>query len=500
MRKSETFLVFCLLALAVVLVYSNSLKAGFVYDDYAFVCNNQAIRTLTPATKFLLSPEAFSEPVSYHVFRPLAAFTFALNYALGGSDPAGYRLINILFHLLNAFLLFLMLKRIGFAELPSLMGALIFAVHPVHTEAVTWISGRGNVLFLFFFLLAYLFYAQIDGAPTPRNRLLYAGALAAYVFSLLAKEMALPLPALLFAHDLYFRHGEGERTLKSRWKGYIPFLIAAIAYVALRAHVLGRTEQVGYHGGSIFATFLVMLWAAVVYVKLLFVPVGLSLSRHFAAVHSLLDVHVISGLVLVAGLIALAIHLFRRAPLISFAIFWFAATMAPVSNIVPLNAIVADRFLYGPSIAFSIILAAAVSSLSLLRKQEKALASAALAGLFCLMMLLSVARNNDWKNPAALWLKTAESSPSSYVAFNNLAIEYMKLGRLPEAVEALQKAAELRQDLPETHVNLARCYEKMGRIDQAEAQYSLALNLGADPSIQAELQALRQQGRRNPAW
>lgn len=489
MRKSEITAVFCLLALAVGLVYANSLTADFVYDDYAFVYNNQAIHTLTPLSKFLLSPETFSQPVSYHVYRPLASLTFALNYKVNGLNPAGYRLVNILLHAVNAMLLFLLLRRMGFADLPSVGGALVFAVHPVHTEAVTWISGRGNVLFLFFFMLAYLFYADMDRVSQPRRRLLLAAAVISYAVSLLAKEMALPLPALLLGHDLYVR---GGRDMRKRLWLYVPFLIVAVAFVILRTHVLGRMEQVEYHGGSAYVTFLAMLRAAVIYVRLLFLPTGLSLSRHFESIHSLFNPAVFASLCAVVGMVAAAVLLYRRAPYVSFSIFWFAVAMAPVSNVIPVNAIVADRFLYGPSIGFCIGIAALMTAVRELPIQKKRLCSAALAGSLCLLMLLTVGRNNDWKHPFLLWSKTAKSSPTSYVAYNNLGFEYMKLGRIPEAVEALNKALAIRDDLPETHVNLARCYAKLGQIPDAEAHYTIALKLlDGDPAIRAELQSLK---------
>jgi hypothetical protein len=394
MHKFKPLIVLCLLAVAVMLVYANSLSADFVYDDYAFIYNNSAIRTITPLSKFLLSARTFAEPATNHIYRPLASFTFALNYAMNGLNPAAYRLVNVLFHILNAFLVFLVLKRIGFADLPSVAGALIFAVHPVHTEAVTWISGRGNVLFLFFFLLAYLLYAGIDDASNRSNRLLLlVAAVSAYVFSLLAKEMALPLPVVLFGHDLYVRRA---RDIKKRLKLYVPFVLAAAAYIALRAHVLGTVEQVQFHGGSAYVTFLAMLRAVVIYLRLLVVPVDMSLSRHFEPLHSLLDPRVLFGLCVFIMLLVAAFALYRRRPMMSFAIFWFAATMAPVSNIIPVNAIVADRFLYGPSIAFCIVAAAGARAIhNWSGGRRKTLAGSAVMMVLCLLMLLTVGRNND---------------------------------------------------------------------------------------------------------
>ncbi|MBI4832027.1 MAG: tetratricopeptide repeat protein [Candidatus Lindowbacteria bacterium] len=463
-----------LLVLAVAVSYANSLDVDFVYDDYAFVVNNTAIRTFTPLSKFFFSPEAFSQPASNHVYRPLASFTFALNYALNGLNPVGYHIVNLVFHTLNALLLLLLLWQIGLEYGPAFAAALLFAVHPVHTEGVTWISGRGNVLFLLFFLLAYLQYIKADSAAGVRRLVLLSGALAAYAVSLLAKEMALPLPAILFGHDLYFRRECGRKQWRRRLAAYAPFVIITVGYVLLRANVLGRVGQVPYHGGSPYVTFLLMLRAIVIYARLLFLPVGLSLSRHFQPHVSIFDSAVFPSfcLILIAG--AVAVVTIRRERRISFALYWFAVTLLPVSNIIPVNAIVADRFLYGPSVAFCIFfgvwVAAAGRTTGL-----RLLTATATAAIVIWLALLCIGRNNDWKNTFVLWSKTAKSSPTSFVAFNNLGFEYMKRGQIPEAVEALNEAVKLKDDLPEPHINLARCYSRMGRIDEAIFHYKAAL-------------------------
>ncbi len=475
MSKSNTITIFLLLTLAIAFAYANSLNARFVYDDYAFVYNNEAIRTFSPLSKFLFSPKAFSQPVSYHVYRPLASFSFAVNYALNGLDPFGYHLVNLIFHALNALLLFLLLQQIGFQPIPSFAGALIFAIHPVHTEAVTWISGRGNVLFMFFFLLAYLLYVKADTNAGMRRAFLLGGAVAAYGLSLLSKEMALPLPAILFGHDLYFhREWNFNKWLQRLWF-YVPFGLLAIAFVALRAHVLGRVGQVTYHGGSAYTTFLAMLRAVVIYARLLLAPVGLSLSRHFQPSHSIFDASVFPNLCLIFMAILAGIITFWRAPRFSFSLYWFGVALLPVSNIIPVNAIVADRFLYGPSIGFCMLVALLTVKVGEMRRSQQLLANVALFTMVFCFMTLTIDRNRDWKNPVLLWLKTVKSSPTSFVAFNNLGFEYMKLGQIPEAIDAFNKAIELKSDSPEARLNLARCYSQLGRIDEAIQYYNAAL-------------------------
>jgi tetratricopeptide (TPR) repeat protein len=493
-NRTPYFLLFLLVA-ATVIAYANSLNVDFVYDDYAFVRNNEEIRTFTPLGKFLLSAETFSQPANYHVYRPLATATFAVNYALG------YHIVNLAFHALNAFLVMMLLRLLGFQPGPSFAGALVFAIHPVHTEAVTWISGRGNVLYVFFFLLAYLCYIRADSAPGPRRFTFLAGAVAAYVLAVLAKEMALTLPAVLFGHDLYFhREWDAKQRLRRLWV-YVPFAVVAAGYVLLRTHVLGRIGQVAYYGGSAYVTFLAMLKAFVIYARLLFAPVGLSLSRHFQPSHSILEPPVLLCLCLVILTAIAGILAMRRSPYLSFGLYWFAVTMLPVSNIIPINAIVGDRFLYGPSIGFCILVAVWAAGSLKLEGGRRRLAHAALMAVILCFMLLSIGRNNDWRNTFLLWSKTVQNSPTSFVAYNNLALEYMKRGRIPEAIEALEKAVELKEDLTEARLNLALCYSASGRIDDAIRHYEEALiHLEKRAEVRCKLASLlERRGRANDA-
>ena len=475
MDSHKPYFLVLLLVLATVIAYANSLNVDFVYDDYAFVSKNEEIKTFTPLGKFLFSAETFSQPASYHVYRPLATFTFALNYALNGLDPAGYHIVNLVFHAMNALLLLVLLRQLGFQPGPSFAGALVFAIHPIHTEAVTWISGRGNVLFLFFFLLAYLCYIRADSAPGLRRVALLSAALLAFVLAALAKEMALTLPAVLVGHDFYFhREWNRKQWLRRLWL-YVPFAVVAVAYVLLRAHVVGRVGQVSYHGGSAYVTFLTMLRAFVIYAGLLFAPVGLSLSRHFQPSYSIFEASALSCFCLIVLTAFAGIVTVRRSPHFSFGLYWFAVTMFPVSNIIPINAIVGDRFLYGPSVGFCMLVAVFAANSLELEGVRRRLAHAALVAVILCFLVLSIGRNNDWRNTFLLWSKSARNSPTSFVAYNNLALEYMKRGRIPEAIEALNKAVELKEDLTEARLNLALCYSESGQIDDAIRHYKAAL-------------------------
>jgi len=483
MNRWKLAFVLLLLFLAAVLAYANSLNVPLIYDDYVFISDNETIRTLGPLQKFLLSP-AYAEYVASIVYRPLTLFSFALNYAVGGLRPTGYHVVNLLLHTLNAFLVFFMLRRLGFRIEPSLSGSLIFAIHPVHTEAVTWISGRGNVLFLFFFLVAYLLFLKIeDGSAVGgesvrstrrRTTILLSASLMAYGLALLSKEMAITLPVLLFGHDLYYHRCRNFRWRVRRMWLYAPFVLVAVLYIMLRMHVLETVGQRPFVGRTAYFLFLIMLRAFAVYLRLLFVPTGLSLSRNFVPTASLFDMSVFPSFCLIVLVAIIGIAGFRRRRHLSFAVFWFALMMLPVSNIIPIRAIVAERFLYGPSIGFCILVACWTEYLSRRGDLRKVLATTAITAIIFCHMLLSIGRNNDWRNPRLLWLKTTKTCPTSFTAFNNLGIAYLKLGRTSEAVEAFLRSVKLRDDQVEAHLNLGNSYNKIGRLDMAIIHYKAA--------------------------
>jgi Tfp pilus assembly protein PilF len=229
-----------------------------------------------------------------------------------------------------------------------------------------------------------------------------------------------------------------------------------------------------------------MLKALVIYVRLMFVPIGLSLSRHFQPSLSIFEPSVFLSLCFVLFAIAIGIFTFRRSALLSFGIFWFAITILPVSNIIPVNAIVADRFLYGPSIGFCFLVAAWFTKLFGESERIKSPVVAAFVPLVFCFITLSVNRNNEFDDPILLWEKTAQSSPTSFVAYNNLGMHYMKHGMLPEAIESLEKAIEINGDLTQAHQNLAMCYAKKGDTALAAKYYKSAISLMEEPQIRVK--------------
>jgi tetratricopeptide (TPR) repeat protein len=228
-----------------------------------------------------------------------------------------------------------------------------------------------------------------------------------------------------------------------------------------------------------------MVRAFATYVRLLLVPTGLSMTYHFPLERSLFQMSVFPSFCLLALAVTAAVLTFRRSVYVSFGLFWFAVTMLPVSNIVPMNAVVADRWLYLPSMGFCMLAALTVSRLTARGGLRKTFTVSVVTALIFCHMVLTVSRNNDWRNPISLWRKTIEACPTSFIAYGNLGLEYLKQNRIHEAIEALNRALELNSRLVAPHMNLATCYERLGQVNMAIKHYKAAL---ASPLLD------------NPAW
>lgn len=450
-----------------VIIYSNSLGGGFVYDDEYFVVKNVAIRSLENLPSFFTDPSAiaFSE-LSQDVWRPLTTLSYALNYAVGKFNTFDYHLVNVLVHGLNAVLVFILLSLVFGETVPAFLAAALFACHPVQTEVVAWISGRSSVLFLFFYLAAFLAYLQ---STRNTKRGLFAASLALYAAALLSKEMAVTLPLVIIAYDLHFAPPE---RLGKRLARYAPYFILTAGFVLARSMVLQRVSQCGWWGGSPYHTYLTMSHIIIEYLKLLIAPARLC-AFYVTNVHtSIADTPVILSLAVLAMLIASLPYLFKHARIVSFGVWWFFLTLLPVSNIVPLRALMAERFLYLPSIGFCMIVALAIARFAVsgpgaqARARRFAAAAAALA-LVVSYSVRTIVRNEDWRDAETISASILKVTPLNPWAFASLGASYADQERHTEAIKPLLKAIVLSESYFAPRNILGFCYLELGQYEKA---------------------------------
>lgn len=470
------------LAAAALLAYSNNFTAEFVYDDYPFILENPAVRTLSDAGRFFLDRESFSDKGQYIIYRPLATLSFALNYRLSGYSSAAYHTANIALHVACGLALYVFLRAAFSDSLFAFLVSLLFLLHPVQTEAVAWVSGRGNPMFLLFLLLAVICYGRWS-ANAPRGGIFYGLALLFAALSLLSKEMAIVLPLLLIVYDVSVNRPREKERWRGRLLAVVPFLALSIAYVILRHLVLGETRQAEYWSESVWPTLLTMTEAFAYYVRLMFVPRPLLVEYVVSLARSPLQATAVVSILALFAIGAICVLSYRRTPLLFFGIAWFFVSLLPVSNIVPLQAVINERFLYLPSIGFCLVLASPI-----LTGRAK-LSKGAFRGMVAALLMIALCygaltfdRNRDWRNSLSLWTASVKASPAGPTSRYNLGVELHRRGRDDEAIEHLKIACMLREEFPSAHGLLGNIYSAQGKYAAAIGEYEIGLAHAPDDS------------------
>jgi tetratricopeptide (TPR) repeat protein len=419
-----------IVAIAAIAVYANSLANGFALDDVHIIQINGRVHQLSDQARIWLTPYWPGYGTELGLYRPLVIFMYALEWALGGGAAWVFHAFNVAFHAAASVLAYFLLRTLVGAGLPALLGGLLFAVHPVRTEAVANIVGQAELIAGIATLGACLLYAtRPAGVATswPRR----AGLAILFVLAILTKESAIVLPGLLVAVDLAQRRLDFSR---SSFRAYISdafmplFLLtaAAIAYLALRVDVLG---SIGGVDAAPSLPFLrehhripTALRAWPEYVRLLFFPVDLSADYSPGVI---LPVEGMSPMAFLGALIlfvTLALALFTPVtPAAGLPAAWFIVTVLPVSNLLmPVGVVVAERLLYMPAFAISLIVAFVCRALQptvAKRPPSRQLLWLALPGVVLVLMGGRVVlRNPDWKDTPAVWEALVRDHPESYRA------------------------------------------------------------------------------------
>lgn len=464
------------------LAYANTLGADFAFDDLQFIVPNESIRSLGNFTSFLDMSEGGAG------YRPLRNLVNALNYAACELRPFGWHLVNVLLHVAATALVWRLARRIlGAGTFAAAVVTILFAVHPIHTEAVANVSGRKDILATIFFVLGWLAFIRARETARPRWWH-FAAVFACLALGFLSKEMALTLPIVLFLHDVALGTDTAPAKSGFRWA-------AARAFATLRSHaifygtfgaglvlaavyllVVKPPSFQAWWGGSPATNFLTAARLHVHYAKLLFLPttlVGDYTFDAFPVTTDALDPAGLLSLAFVAGLALFAIGTLSRFRLASFCVLFHLVTLLPVSHLKPHHELAGERFLYLPSIGFAILSALALAAIAR-RIGEKRAAMAVVLPLALLYAGRTVARNLDWKDDKTFWTKTIADAPRCSRAHRNLAFHLFKEGRRDEAFASMRRSMEIEPDSGASHFNLAIMLEQSGEPEKAIAHYEAA--------------------------
>ena len=451
-RENRFILAF--LALLVLAVYANSFGNGFVSDDVGGFLKNPNLGRFS---------EVFSGPTHFSV----SAFLQFIAFHIGGLHPFTFRIINVFSHL-GVVVLIYMLLALSVKKETAIIAAAIFAVHPILTESVSWISGGLYSLYAFFFLLSFLFYLFSESNPK-----YFKYAIIFFILSVFSSEKALALFLVFALYEIAFGN------LKYNWKRIMPFfsisLLLLIIYVAKIGYRASAVEAQSYQsGGGMYNPFVQIPVAIGSYLKLIFWPARLTLYQTEMAFTQAQYLILLFITLLFLGAI---IWSWLKNKTIFFWLVFFVVTLLPTLTTFKISWIVAERYAYLGTLGIIAVVAILFDKFLKLNENAK------MVGWFALVLIVgslsarTIIRNQDWKSEDTLWLATAAVAPSGQQIHNNLGDVYARQGDFSRAVEEFKKAIEINPNYADAYHNLGNTYQAMGQLDLAMENYQKAVSI-----------------------
>jgi tetratricopeptide (TPR) repeat protein len=504
------------LALLVIAVYAGSLGGPFVYDDVPAIVENPTLRAPVGLRSLLLPPGDEAGTVGG---RPVLNLSLGLNYQLAGPRPWSYHVTNVAIHVLAALLLFGVVRRTldpradrapasapqpgagpssrwrspwtePEALLMAFFSALLWALHPLQTEAVTYVVQRAESLMGFFYLLTlYCFVRSCEPATGGRN----PGAIWAWLcvlaclLGMATKEVMVSAPLVVLLYDLAFVAGSLREAWRRRRGLYLALGGTWLLLGALVAGTHGRGGSAGFGSSAGVGPYLLTQGKAVVhYLRLAFWPAGLTFDYGTGLIRH--PTEVIAPMIVLALLFAGAVWAWRRSRATGFLALVFFAVLAPSSSFVPIaTEPMAEHRMYLPLAAVAILVVAAASVLaSRWFPRSSRLAFCLWGGVTALALgTATVVRNRDYRSEIALWAATVSEAPENPRAHNNLAEAWRAAGDAAKAADEFAAAVRVDPDYTPAQYNLGVTLLDSGQTQAAIPHLEKALSA---PRHQAELQ------------
>ena len=497
------------LMLVGVVAYANSFSVPFLFDDESSIVNNEYIRDLYG---FL------SDGYAYNPNRFIGYLSFAINYAWGGLTIVGYHAVNLSIHLANTLLILrlvrlllrtpLVASKVGPECLPDdksanflamipFFVALLFVCHPLQTQAVTYIVQRFTSLATLFYLASMILYlssrlASESGIPAFSIRvalpLLFSVICA--VLAMKTKEIAATLPLMVLLAEIALFGRINRKQVVLLVPVILTLLIIPVTMLNLSkasGDILSdvsakMTDVTPFSRGEYVVT---QFGVIVRYLRLLLLPIGQNLDHDIPISHSLLELRPLLSLILILGIVAGTVALWRRGSpgsrssmagvfrLAAFGMIWFFIALAVESSIIPIRDVMYEHRVYLPSIGFilTVVSLAALAAGQVSSKYPWTWMGVSISLVVVALFLTgaTVMRNRVWRDGITLWSDVRDKSPGKYRAYGMLGTYYAEEGQTPEALVALETAIRLNPKAYDSMFNLAQVYGWLGRDQEAEA-------------------------------
>lgn len=510
-RKKETLFVFVLSLLLSFIVFGNGISGEFVFDDVTVVQNRGDLKNPDNFWNLFISPY-HQNMAKTGLYRPLTMVSYALNHRIFGSSPISFHVISIVIHALNSFLVFWLVNSFFKFKQLAFLSFLLFLFHPIHTEAVTSIVGRAELLgFLWSMLTVFLWF---------KNKRVLAAT--SFLLALTSKESALTtLPIIFFSETLLFEK-KFTRIVKKFFYFIVPLTIYTILrYLALGKYLLGDATTTIIENPLKFLPFkervLTAFKVLYMYMERLIWPIHLSADYSYntiVAVSSFTDPAFIAGVVFFVILLWVLISRRMRKSIYVFGSLVFLFPYLIISNLIfPVGTIMGERLMYFPSLGFVVVLAFGLAKLIKQDGWLRKIGYLTIIAILCFYGFRTFIRNKDWQNHKTLFFSALKKSSEGLITNNALAGVYIRNGEWNKAKEQLEisrniyennallqnllgivadhegnyslaeekykRSLELNPDTTVSDINLAELYLKQGRFDEAGRYFLKVINFYA---------------------
>jgi len=467
-----------------VIIYSNTFFTSFQLDDFSSIVANPAVKNIANLQNIW----------NFWPTRFISYLSVALNYHYHQLDVFGYHFLNLVIHLGSALLVWWLtlltfftpamkgLKITRRAYLIAFFTGLIFAVHPVQTEGVTYIIQRSASLATLLYLGSLSLYVKSRLLKEQMGNTLvfkccYAFSLAAAVAAMFTKEMAITLPLMVSLYELTFFKIEKSYN----WKYLGPFL-CTLLIIPLTMLLTQSVSFTGLHrvaepgaGITPWQYLLTQFRVIVTYIRLLFIPLNQNLHYDYPIAANFFNLPILASLLFLVSIIISGIKLFRNYKLASFGIFWFFLALIPESSIIPIKDVIFEHRLYLPLVGYSLIL---VSSLYYLFQEKRIKFVILILSVTTIFYsALTYQRNKLWKNELTLWDDVIRKSPHKEKAYVEHGLFYQAVGNPNQAISEFSKAIKINPQYARAYANRGNVYQVQGNLNQAVSDYNRAIEL-----------------------
>ena len=454
----------CLIILLVVICYLNSLTNGFTLDDEFVLLANTEIRSLDNASKFFTDTSTGTSNPGQYFYRPLRTLTYALVYSFSGYNPLHFHILNAVFHLFNALLAYALLTILTGRTAVALGATLIFATHPLATEAVSSITGLTDVLFTFFYLCAAICFLLWRKGKS----IWFAGASTVLLLgALLSKEMAVSFPLLIIAMEYFYIRNQPDWPQPERfWLLVLSYFGLIGLIIGIRTYLLGTIGQHGEPpGGTFYFSLLMQIVAIGKYLWLFIIPTGQSVRHAIDIQTSLFTLPVLLSGISILALVAVMVR--SGIALQRFALVWFFITLLPAMNLIAIRGdLMGERFLYLPLLGLAAILSSGVSYLAT-KFASKRFFLVTIVLITLSTSALTIKRNQVWESNITLFENAVSISPRSNLIRLSLAKAYAESGEQKKARDQIIAASENTRWYLNRYTQLSEDLYAKGQIDAA---------------------------------